>query len=704
MVSGLLKGIYSRARDSAKETKLLMPSSCFRFLVLILLASLALFLIGCGGSGPAKAVGDVVTVTLTPSPVSLEAGDVLQMTVSALDANKQSVFNQTFKFTSSNPAIQISNNGLLCGGTWDSLATPVNCKPANPGTAGIQTTLTARAEGVSSAGVTAFVHEQISSLTVTPANPPCVSQTGTVQYQAAAKDFNGNDITSSVGTFNWSVQPSTVGTAASFTTTGTSLNTVKAALPGIAQVNVSSNSLNSINSVPVNFQECPVTSIVISPTPVAFSGGGATQQMSAKVTDSLGVAVANQPLQWNASTPAVATINSSGLAKAVAAGATELTASCTPNGCNIGLNQPVYSNVVTATVPGTNSTTVYVTGTNTTSLVPISTATNTAGTAITLPQTPNSFVFSPAGDKAFLGSANGLMIFDPVASKVATITGTGGTVLAVSADGNDVLLTDGTPFVNGSGPTVGTILMIYDVKKNAVSVARNVPNAVSGDFTPDAAKAFAVSPTTLFIVQPPGTTAASAPLGSTLTSSIIGSQQVRVLNAGPVGYAAASGTPFFETCTPGTVSAGPGGTPDLVASLADGSAMIGAENANLDVISVSLGANGTCSPSVTNTLAQHAFPSSIVPQEIIVTPDSHHVYVTSNLAGQLLHYDIGAAAVTPVGLVNGATTFTGAATPDSLSVYVGGSDNTVHRIDVASESDANQIAVGFTPDLVAVRP
>lgn len=676
----------------------------FRSLAFILTSSLALLLIGCGSSGPAKAVGDVATVTLSPSPVSINAGDVLQMTVSALDANKQSVFNQTFKFNSTNPAIQIANNGLLCGGTWDSLATPVNCTPANPGTAGIQTTLTARAEGVTSPGVMAFVHEQISSLTVTPANPACVSQTATVQYQAVARDSNGNDISSSVGTFNWSVQPSTVGKAASFTTTGTSLNTITAVLPGAAQVNVSSNSLNNINSVPVTFEECPVTSIVISPTPVAFSGGGATQQMSATVTDSKGAAVANQPLQWNTSTAAVATINSSGLAKAVTAGATELSASCTPNACNIGLNQPVYSNVVTATVPGTNSTTVYATGTNTTSLIPISTATNAAGTAITLPQTPNSFVFSPAGDKAFLGAAGGMMIFDPATNKVTSVVSNApGTILAISHDGNEILLTNGTPVVNGSGPVNGTELILYNVKQNQVNILPNIADAVSGDFPPDAAKAFAVSPTTLFVVQP-GTATATAPLGSTLTSSIIGSQQLRVLNAGPVGYAAASGTPFFETCTPGTVSAGPGGTPDLVTSLPDGSAMIGAENINLDVVSISLGANGTCSPSVTNTLAQHAFPASIVPQQIIATPDSHHVYVTSNFAGQLLHYDIGAAGVTPVGLVNGATTFTGGATPDSLSVYVGGSDNSVHRIDVTSETDANQIPVGFAPDLVAVRP
>jgi len=686
-----------------------MRSRFFGFLVFLVSSFLMALLVGCGSSGPVKSVGSVATVTLTPSPVSLNAGDVLQMAVSALDANKKSVFNQTFTFKSTNNAIQIANNGLLCAGTWDSLKTPVNCAPASPGTGGITTMLTATAQGVTSPAVTVYVHEQISSLSITPANPACVSQTGTVQYQAVARDANGQDISTSVGSFNWSVQPSTVGTAASFTTTGTPLNTVTAKLPGAAQVNVSANSLNSINSVSVNFEECPITSIVISPGPVAFSAGGATQQMSATITDSRGVAVANQTLQWNTSTSAVATIDSSGLAKAVAAGATELMASCSPNSCNINLNQPVYSNVVTATVPGANSTTVYATGTNTTSLVPIATSTNTAGTAITLPQTPNSFVFSPAGDKAFLGSAGGLMIFDPATNKVtSTVSNAPGTVLAVSPDGNEVLLTNGTPLVNGVNPVNGTELILYNVKQNQVNILPNVADAVSGDFTPDGAKAFAVSPKptpngTLYIIQA-GTAVASAPLPSGLTSSVIGSQQIRMLAAGPVGYAAAGGTPFFETCNPNPVAAGPGGSPILVTSLPDGSAMLAAENINLDVIAVTISTNGTCNPTVTNTLTQHAFPASITPQEIIATPDSMHVYVTSNLTGQLLHYDIGAAGVTPVGLVNGAATFTGAATPDSLSVYVGGSDNTVHRIDVANESDANQVAVGFTPDLVAVRP
>jgi hypothetical protein len=50
------------------------------------------------------------------------------------------------------------------------------------------------------------------------------------------------------------------------------------------------------------------------------------------------------------------------------------------------------------------------------------------------------------------------------------------------------------------------------------------------------------------------------------------------------------------------------------------------------------------------------------------------------------------------------TTTTGGAMLDSSTVYVGGSDSNVHRIDVATGTDAQQIPVGFVPDLVAVRP
>jgi len=55
-------------------------------------------------------------------------------------------------------------------------------------------------------------------------------------------------------------------------------------------------------------------------------------------------------------------------------------------------------------------------------------------------------------------------------------------------------------------------------------------------------------------------------------------------------------------------------------------------------------------------------------------------------------------------LTGGANGLSAGLTADGNNLYVGGSDNNVHRIDTTTNTDAAQISVSFTPDLVAVRP
>ena len=124
----------------------------------------------------------MATITLAPAAVSLNAGDVLQLQVSALDSNKRSVFNQTITYASTNAGVQVSTNGLLCAGTWDSLTTPINCKPAAPQSSGVQSNVTASAQGKTSNIVPVNVHLPITNLTVTAASGACVSQRGTMTY------------------------------------------------------------------------------------------------------------------------------------------------------------------------------------------------------------------------------------------------------------------------------------------------------------------------------------------------------------------------------------------------------------------------------------------------------------------------------------------------------------------------------------------
>ena len=140
-----------------------------RFLGIILLALLSLlFIAGCGGGHKStNTIGPVAKVALTPNPVSINAGDVVQLQISATDAAGHSVLNQTPTFSASN-GITVANNGQLCGGAWDSLTTPIVCTPVAVGAAGVQSTVTATVQGIASNAITVFVHLPITSLTVTP--------------------------------------------------------------------------------------------------------------------------------------------------------------------------------------------------------------------------------------------------------------------------------------------------------------------------------------------------------------------------------------------------------------------------------------------------------------------------------------------------------------------------------------------------------
>jgi hypothetical protein len=674
--------------------------TAYFFLLILILGGLA----GCGGGG-AAAVGPITAITLSPNPaVSLTAGDVMQMTVAATDAKGATVLNQPFTFGSSNPAIQIASNGLLCGGTWDSLASPVVCTAAPVTAAGSTANITATAQSVTSNAVLASVHLQVTGMTLVPSTAACVSQNVPISYTPLAVN-NGTDITASLGTINWTVSAAQVGTLAAVTSTGNAPMAVTARLPGQMLVTASVNNVNQVNSLPATFTECPVASIVISPgaapTPFNFSAVNGTQQLSATVTDSANQAVTGETLTWNARQPAIVSITNAGLATGLAPGTGNVIASCTPNACNFNLNQPVYSNVATGVVPGSSSTTVFAASSSGTSLLPIAATgtTNAAGTAITLPQTPNSLMFAPAGTRAFLGSTGGLMVVDATAAAPSVtnlITNAPGTVLAVSPDNNQVVV---------SNPATSAVFD-YNVSGNSVTTL-SIANASAADFTPDGFRVFILGGTpagsTVYVAQSSAGTI-SIPLPAAATD-------LKILASGEFAYLAELNTPRISTCANSLVTApaAPGGAPVLVKSLPDGSQMLGAESGKIDAITVTsipATASGSGCPSLTDTLAQHAFASAFTPRQLIVTPDSKHAYITSNLTGTLPSYDVASGTAGSIALSGApaSTTLSGGATADSAFVYVGASDQNVHVINVSTGTEATPISVGFTPDLVAVRP
>jgi hypothetical protein len=638
------------------------------FLIAILI--LAVALAGCGGgSSSANKPSSVVVI---PTTLSLNLGGVAGISATVVDSNGAAVSTPgTITYTSSNTAVAtVSSAGSVCAGTWD--ANFIVCTPSQPGTANI--TVTA---GSLTATIPVFTHVHVDRVTVSPDTVNCVSQGHTQQLTAKAFS-NGVDVTSSVGSFTWTTISTDVATV---DTNGL----VTARTPGQTTAFAS---ISAVSSTPATWVTCPVQSIHIhianaADTSFALSAGG-TSQLAADVVDSHGVGVA-PPLTWSSSQPAVATVNATGLATAVAAGTTGIAVSCA-SACNIGTSA-VYSNVVTGAVSGTSATTIYATGTGTTSLVPIDSGTNAPGTAITLPSTPNSFLFSPQGTKAYLGSSAGVITLDATANTVTQNTGVQGTVLAVSPDGNRVIV---------AGSNLVTVLGVGSgINTETASIA----GATAADFTPDSLGAYILAGSTLYF----------------WTSGIFrqvpltgAGKDVKFLANGAFAYVAggAAGPAVTARATCNTALADTvttPGVPSFVRSLTDASAVLAVDSPAIDVITPTTNLSG-CPPPLSDALTSVDLGAgAFTARQLIVLPDRSKAFVTSNL-GKLLGLTVAGTTPFAVNLANGASAFTGGSTLDSRMVYVGGSDNSVHRIDTTALNDAQQIGVSFTPDLVAVKP
>ena len=680
-----------------------LRSAVKAFLILI---TIILLLVSCGG-GHKSSVGAITSISLTPMPtISLNFGDFIQMTATATDARGTTVLNQTITFTSDNGNVQIASNGLLCAGTWSygASGTPVMCN-VPPNAVATTANITAKAQNVTSNTVVVSVHKKIASLQLSALPTGCVSQNGQVTYTVHAFDTSHAPIPDTdVGTLSWNIVDSTIGTL-STTSTGTA-NTVTAALPGITTVTASVNATNPVTSNAVVFEECPVALITIAPTPVfsppANVGDPAVTLSATAIKDTNNMDVANVTLTWISSRPGVASVNSSGAVTPVAAGTTNITASCALNtACNKNQGQLVVSNTAVASVNGTSATTVFATGTNTTSVVSIDTTGTNPPTAFDLGDNPYSLVFDNVGTNAFLGTDSGLKVVNASTNAVTTVSGAPGHVLAVSPSGQFVLVggtkKDGTTVV----PTV-----LVNTSNNSVITIGSITHAVAADFAPDGSEVVVADTTgirTLRGIQV-----------RTVSNTV--ANDVSFLANGALAYLAAASTPSVFACNSALHTPGPTGAAatKLVRTLPDGSKMLGVAPGapQLQVITVDPSGTKCPAPTVTETLTALSFAGGTTFYQIIVTADGSHAYFPSNLAGSLLTYNGTTTGTVPL-VGTAPTTTTGGTTLDSASVYVGVQDGTagsVHVITVSSGTDTTQIPTAdtggnnFVPDFVAVRP
>jgi hypothetical protein len=595
--------------------------------------------------------------------------------------------------------VDVSTAGAVCGGKWDSTTTPTVCNPGPSGSADISAT-----NGSVSGKITITIFPHVARVVVAPMSSVCVSQGQTLQFTATAFDSANNQISTTPGSFSWSSTDTTVATI-------DANGLVTAKRPGASAINASLTTTQGLSQKVIT---CPPQTIVLGTTnnPAQTSvslSGTTTASVTAGLADIKGTAITDIALTFSSSNPGVATVTGGGFSATitpVAPGTTTITASCGPTTCNPGINQTYYSNPYTVAVTGSTTSKVIATGTTATSVVIIDNG--AAGAPIALPQinsanpVPNSILVSKDGGTAYIGTNLGLLRLDlnsnTFGSSIATSTPAH--LLAVAPNSQTVLASD-----------FGGTVYAFDIPTSSVR-SLSASNVVAADFSVDSVKALLASPsqTAVFdnvnkLVLPASPSAAA---------------QIKFLPQSSVALISNSGTGnLIANCNYSSLGS-PGTVGTLLSAGNNSTRWWGADDSNIYRVDISGSFASASTPSaiacnpdptqLTTSSTPISLGVSVTPKQLIATPDNNKAFLLSN-GSALRVATAGSSSVTPIALAGGGTALSGGVTPDSASIFVGTSSNDVHRIDVATNADAQQIAVGLkkadgsaaAPDLVAVR-
>lgn len=750
-------------------------------LAILALVFIAASLTGCGGSSSSSSLPVPTSIRLNPTVASMDIGSTLQFTATGTGGGGRTI---TFTYQSSNPAaLTFTSTGLACAGSWDSAG--LVC---NPGGVGI-TQVTASSNGVTSPPVTVYVHQHIDQITVTPiapiagtlppfpANLPptspnvCFTAATTSTTTASSLSFQatalsgGMDISSSVGPFAWESQSPQVATVTPVSVNGV-LNgqvTITAKVPGTTQLFAS---IANTNSVPITFNTCPVQSIFLAVTNTGGFSISGTKGSSASITATvadISANLINAPLTWSSSHPEVATVSTAGAVTSTNAGGTTVTASCIAPTCNIGLQppQPIYpGRPIQAVYTETSTTafTVYAASTDATSGTTCAATQNCTflmaaysgspaaqSSSIPLTGKPNSLIFNPAGNKIYLGSQKGLMTVDPTSATPAASSSptTTGKVLAVSHDGNKVIVTDTQSAFNQ--------VFIVDVTTAANSVSFPIPGATSAAFSADNLKAFigstspcagSVQPACLYVYS-----SQSALQAIPITAPI---NDVAFLGNGMYGYVVQpSDAAFFPTCdipgSPSQVGTVSGSAAGLsLHLLPDGLTFLVLNPPDVEEITATIGGTPnaqaippaiigcpttfltstplSASGYLTNASAVsknvNLGQGNFTPVAFLVATDGSNAYLMMSGIGNVLVYNIAGQSTSFIPLVGNNSPLAGALAPDGQTLFVTTNDGTLHFVNTIAGGDVQQVSVPASslcavpsgpspaclPDLLAVRP
>jgi len=249
-----------------------------------------------GGSGPA-APPAVASVGVTITPSSITAGTRATATATVRDGAGNALSGRTVAWSSGNAAIAaVDASGTVTG--------------VAPGTAEI----TATSEGRFGSATITVTPAPVAAVTISPATASLVLG-GTQQLTANARDASGAALTGRPVT--WSS-----GTPAVATVSAAGLVTAIAA--GTAIITASIEGVPATATITVT--PTPVASVTVTPASFSLPVGG-SQPVTATARDAAGTPITGRPVAWTSSTPAVASVSTSGVVTALAVGTATITAS-----------------------------------------------------------------------------------------------------------------------------------------------------------------------------------------------------------------------------------------------------------------------------------------------------------------------------------------------------------------------------------------
>ena len=244
---------------------------------------------------------NLVSISFSPVNPSLAPGSNVQVTVTGTysDGTTQNL-SSSATYSSSNPAaVTVSSTGLVTA--------------VAPGTS----TITVTVNGQTTTFTVTVTTGTLTSLAITPANPPALAKGGTQQFTATGTYSDGStqNLSTAVTWISTNSSVLTINSSGLATATGVGSATITAVFQG-----------QTASTPPVQVTSPAVTSISVSPANASITTGS-TQQYTATATYSDGTAQnVTSSVTWSSSSQAVATISATGLATGVATGATTIAA------------------------------------------------------------------------------------------------------------------------------------------------------------------------------------------------------------------------------------------------------------------------------------------------------------------------------------------------------------------------------------------